>query len=297
MNCLMDVKKVVHLLVPPLAFKVKKWCMTKEVELRPSLLPQIEHHSEKMIVIGNGLSLVESVMKYRDVILENDRIAIDFFAISDMYELLKPNVYLLSNPVIFDSPADLKESIEALLKKIEQVTTWRIVFIVPLSAKDSTVVARLKSNKGFIVGFYSDNNQTSVPINQFEAWDRNLSCPHCFNGINIAAYLSLFWNYKETYMIGADLSFLETIRVDQETNEICFVDEHCDENTDIYESSMDYNSRKKMSDWKLHEFIFAYSKMFECFACLRDYAGYKGLKVYNASEYSWINVFERKKLR
>lgn len=45
------------------------------------------------------------------------------------------------------------------------------------------------------------------------------------------------------------------------------------------------------SDWKLQELIYAYARMFEYYADLKEYADCKGLKVYNASEYSWINCF------
>lgn len=47
----------------------------------------------------------------------------------------------------------------------------------------------------------------------------------------------------------------------------------------------------------MYSFALNKYQMFEYSYDLKEYADYKGLKVYNASEYSWINVFERKKLK
>ena len=129
--------------------------------------------------------------------------------------------------------------------------------------------------------------------------DKNYTCPTFQNVMNVAIYLSLFWGYPETYLIGVDMSSLEDIRVDQETNELFSIDRHFYNNKDIYSDKKLFDEKRGRirSDWKLHEYIYAFGRMFECFYELKKYADYKGLKVYNASEYSWINVFERKKLK
>ena len=120
------------------------------------------------------------------------------------------------------------------------------------------------------------------------------------NVLNVGLYLSLFWGYKETYLIGADSTFLEDLRVDQDTNELYTIDTHFYKNKDVYVDKSFYDSQKRgrsRSDWTLHDLIYAHGRMFEYYYALKQYAEYKGLKIYNASEYSWINCFERRKLR
>lgn len=299
----MTIKKFTKLFVPPVVFKAwNRIRGTKEVEaqLRPSPLPQIERHSDKMVLIGNGPSLMKSVELYKDEILKNDRIAVNFFASSELFEQLKPNLYVFADPAFFDVPENQKESIETLFENIAQKTMWEMRIIIPYTAKDSEIVNTLKNNRNISVDCYSNTNQTIGAMSKFEAWDRNLLCPPSQNVLNVALYLSLYWEYKETYLIGADSSFLEDLRVDQETNELFTLDSHFYRNKDIQKDKGFYDQKERgrsRSDWKLHDLIYAHGRMFEYFYELKKYSDYKGLKVYNASEYSWINVFERRKLK
>lgn len=299
----MTIKKLVKLFVPPVVFKAWNRIRRKKeygASLQPSPLPRIEHRSDKMVLIGNGPSLLRSVELYKDEILKHDRIAVNFFASSDLYEQLRPKIYVFADPAFFDVPENQKESVEALFENIAQKTTWEMRIIIPYTAKDSEIVNTLKNNRNISVDCYSNTNQAIGAMSKFEAWDRNLLCPPSQNVLNVALYLSLFWEYKETYLIGADSSFLEDLRVDQETNELFTLDSHFYRNKDIQKDKGFYDQKERgrsRSDWKLHELIYAHGRMFEYFSDLKEYADYKRLKVYNASEYSWINVFERKKLK
>ncbi len=295
----MRVRDVVKLLIPPVFLKIRQWLVEKQVELVDSPLPQIEHHSDKMIIIGNGPSLNDSVTKYKDEILSNDRIAVNFFASSELYEVLKPNIYVFADPAFFDIPDNQKESIERLFNNITDKTNWQMRIIIPITAKDSILVDRLKSNKTLEIDYYLNYYQKCYRITKFQAWDKNLIGPPAQNVLNVALYLALFWGFKETYLIGADSSFLEDLRVDQQTNELFTIDTHFYNNNKVYSDKklFDVKRGRVRSDWKLHDLIYAHGRMFEYYSDLREYADYKGLKIYNASEYSWINVFERKKLR
>ena len=299
MNRCWTIKKILKLFLPPIVFKARELFKYKSVNnqfyIQQSPLPQLEHHSEKMVIIGNGPSLNDSILKYKDEILKNDITAVNFFASSELFEQLRPNVYVFADPAIFEAPIHLNDSIESLLMNLLLKTVWEMHVIVPSSAKDSIFVSKLRSNKHIAVDFYNNTNQNVGSMSKFEAWDNNLIAPPAQTVLNVALYLSLFWNYKEVYLIGADSSFFEDLRVDQNTNEIFTIDKHFYNNQSVL-SKFDAKRGRPMTGWSLHELIYAYGRMFEGYSDLKEYANYKGLKVYNASEYSWINVFERKKL-
>lgn len=296
----MRVKKIIKLFVPPiipkLTHRIKK---APAITQEPSPLPQIKHHSEKMILIGNGPSLTKSVELYKDEIVKYDRIAANFFASSDLYEQLKPNIYLFADPAFFDVPDNQKNSIETLFDALVKKTSWPLEMIIPYEAKDAAILNTLKANNNIHIDYYSLKNQNVGSLSKYEAWNKNYIAPPSQNVMNVALYLSLFWGYSETYLIGVDMSSLEDIRVDQETNELFSIDRHFYNNKDVYSDKKLFDEKRGRvrSDWKLHEYIYAFGRMFEYFYELKGYADYKGLKVYNASEYSWINIFERKKLK
>lgn len=296
----MRVRDVVKLFIPPVFLKIRQRLVENQVELADSPLPQIEHHSDKMIIIGNGPSLNDSVTKYKDEILSNDRIAVNFFASSELYEVLKPNIYVFADPAFFYVPDNQKDSIESLINKIITKTNWDMQMIIPLSAQKAPLVNLLKQVKNIKIDFYINEYRNIGNMSKFEVWDKNVIGPPAQNVLNVALYLSLFWGYKETYLIGADSSFLEDLRVDQETNELYTIDTHFYNNKSVHTDKKFYDQKNRgrsRKDWKLHDLIYAHGRMFEYYSDLKEYADYKGLKVYNASEYSWINVFERKKLR
>ena len=294
------IKRVLKLLVPPIFSKTWHFVSKKSKRHIASPLPQIKHHSDKIVIIGNGPSLNQSVEKYKEEIISNDRIAVNFFASSDLYDIIRPNIYVFADPAFFYVPESQKESIENLIECILTKTTWEMHLIIPLSACEAPLVEKLRQNKYINIEFYLNFYQEYDNRSKFEAWDENLIGPPAQNVLNVAIYLALYWGYKETYLIGADSSFLEDLRVDQETNELYTIDTHFYNNKDVHSDKKFYDQKKRgrsRADWKLHELIYAHGRMFEYYDELKKYADYKGLKVYNASEYSWINVFERKKLK
>lgn len=291
--------KKIKLFIPPIVFKIK-WHKKKseKIEFSQSPIPTFQPKSSRMIILGNGPTLNISIEKYEKEILKYDRIAVNFFASTNLYKRVRPNYYLFADPAFFYIPDNQKNSMSMLFNTIVTQTEWNMHILVPLSAKDSTTVSYLKENTKISVDFYSDYNQDIGQMPKYEAWDKNYLCPPGQTVINTALYLSLYWNYPETYLVGTDMSVLEDIRIDQETNELFSIDRHFYNNKDVYSDKKLFDEKRGRirSDWKLHEYIYAYGRMFEYFYDLKGYADYKGLKVYNASEYSWINVFERKKL-
>ena len=296
----MNKKELIKLFVPPVLIKVVHYLVNRGKKKIISPLPQIIHKSEKIIIIGNGPSLTLSVEKYKDQIMENDRIAVNFFASSNLYEILRPNIYVFADPAFFFIPDNQKNAIGTLINNIVTKTSWDMQMIIPFSACDAPMVTSLRQNNRIKIDFYINFKQYYLGKSEFDAWNDNIIGPPAQNVLNVAIYLALFWGYKETYLIGADSSFLEDLRVDQETNELYTIDTHFYRNKEVHSDHQFYDKKERgrsRADWKLHELIYAHGRMFEYYEKLKKYADYKGLKVYNASEYSWINVFERKKLK
>ena len=262
------------------------------------VLSQIEHRSDKMVIIGNGPSLNRSIDKYYSEILACDKMVVNEFGATDLFEKLKPGIYVLADPAYFTLPDDFKDSVLSLFDKIASKVTWPMRVIVPLRFKGAKSLDILSRNDHICFDFYFDRCRDVGKKTKFEAWDENLIEPPAQTVLNTCLYLSLYWNYKETYLIGADTSFLESLRIDQETNDIYIAKSHFYQDEEVYEQNY-YEKDKgaKMTGWTLHDLIWAYGNMFKMYAELKEYADYKGLKVYNASEYSWINVFERKKVK
>lgn len=294
----MGILRTIQPYMPPILFNRIEKIRNKHRKLHLSPLPHILNKTDKMILIGNGPSLTKSIELYKDEILKYDRLVVNYFALSDQYEVLRPNFYLFVDPAFFMIPENQKDSIARLIDAIASKTTWKMRLCAPEGVEDTPMVKAIKANTNIEFVYFYKGVQTTGELSKFEVWDRNLCAPPCQNSLNTGLYLSLFWEYKEIYMIGVDMSSLEDIRVDQETNELFSIDTHFYSNKQVYTDQKLFDAKRGRirADWTLHDYIYAFGKMFEDFYELSKYADYKGLKVYNASEYSWINCFERRKL-
>ena len=288
----MITKEFVKLFVPPVLNRVYLWVRWRFRQLQKSELPQIEHHSNKIIIIGNGPSLNESLALYKDKILSCDKIAVNHFASTDLFEDLKPNLYVLVDPKWFVDEKEMENIIKLTLTNIVNKTKWPLHLFIPSSSKSAPALSILGKNTNISIGFFQTENQNVYSMTKYEAWDKNLLSTPSRNVLQTSLYLSLFWNYKEIYLIGADFSFIEGVHIDQNTNELYMIEPHF-----YREKSVGQEDERRLKDnLKLHEKLARMAETYSVFEELADYALHKKAKVYNASEFSWIDSFPRKKL-
>ncbi|MCQ2326580.1 MAG: hypothetical protein MJZ71_03360 [Bacteroidales bacterium] len=291
-------KCFIHNILPPFIEKTLKNVFFKS-KIKRSTLIQVKHTFEKCVIIGNGPSLNLTMEKYLKELEEFDKIVVNEFALTDFYSLLKPGIYALADPAYFDESSRYKETARQLFKSIDEKTKWPLTLVIP-DYVNKTDFSNKFINPNIVITQYIDFNQSIKNVSLFELWDNNLTSPPCQTVLNLCLYLALFWKYPEIYIVGADSSFLEDIFVDQITNDLYTRNTHFYDNKKVIkdtEVTSEDKGTKWESDWTLSKLLYAFGKMFEGYEQLKEYADYKGLKVYNASEYSWINCFERKKLR
>lgn len=292
----MEFKQLIRLFVPPIYHKVKHLlCPKKQTELCP--LPKNEHQGDRMVIIGNGPSLNKTIELYESQLHEADCIMVNFSANSDLYEKIKPTFYMLVDPLCYKMPKHLYNTLGTLFNAIVTKTNWSMKIIMPKCAIGCYAVDRFKENPNIEVLFYEDGWKIPKEISKYEAWDKNLISPPSQTVLNTAVWLSIYWGYKETYLVGADTSFLADLRVDQETNILYTEDTHYYSNKDIYSDNYDSVKQRRPIETKLYEELFSIGTALKYYWDMKAYADWKGVKVYNASEYSWIDAFERKKLK
>ena len=292
----MKICEFIQLFVPPIYHKVKNKLMpSKQSVVHP--LPQLEQRGDKLIIIGNGPSLNLSIEKNFKDIIEMDRLMVNHSASTVLYEKIQPNYYLLVDPAwVYPNDSAHKDAVFKTIDSIVLKTTWSMKLIMPSNAYGCYAVERFQENTKIQVLYYNDQWLCPKGVSQLDAWDQNLITPPAQTVLNTAVWLSIYWGYKETYLIGADTSFLADLKVDQQTNLLYTADTHFYNNKAVYENSYDSVNNRHFIGTKLHEELFAIGTALKDYWDMKEYADWKGVKVYNASEYSWIDAFERKKL-
>lgn len=293
----MTLSKIINLLLPPIFVKLwRKIFPQKQPKIVP--LPKLGRGSQKMVVIGNGPSLRISLEKYTEEIKKYDRIAVNYFASTKEYLDIKPNFYAFADPMWFGGKQEFKDAVKILLDTIVSVTTWDMVVVMPDYAREREITTILSQNPNLKLRYYYSGYSFDKKLSQFEAWDKNLVAPPAGTVLNVCVWLALYMGYEETYIVGADTSFLADIQVDQQTNELYTIDQHFYENKDVYkQAGMFDSSKRRKHSMTMSQLLEDIGEMFKAYDQLSAYAKWKGLGLYNASEYSWVDSIERKNLK
>ncbi|WP_143025588.1 hypothetical protein [Prevotella sp. tc2-28] len=261
-----------------------------------SSIGEVQINGVTLVVIGNGPSLLQSLKENEQILMQKDSLVVNHFCETEYYAQIKPKYYLLADPAYWgdlETYADwLKTKITRFIETFIAQTSWDINLIIPSSAYHSQFVKRVSTNPYIHIFYYNNINYNhSTQLSKYELWDSNSIAPPAQTVLNTAVWLGIFLRYKKIYLIGADTTWLEELEVDQETNELYFVDTH------FYDKKRKpiYSDVEGKIPQKLHEQLDCISRAFSQYWELKGYADYVGVNVYNASKYSLIDAFERKK--
>ena len=293
----MKIKSFLRLLIPPIFFHalnlIRKY---KNLPLFYSTINKHKKTTDTIIILGNGPSLKNQLINSIDILKSNICICVNSFVLTEYYSIIKPKVYLLIDPGYFVQCAvpETEQEHISVFDNLFSKTTWDIDLIVCSRYKNNERILKLKENQNINVLFINQDEYSTYNTKeeQFELFNKNKIGVPAQTVINTAIYLGIFWRYKTVVLIGADTSWHEDIKVDQKTNVIYSNDEH------FYDSKKRilYSDTLQTIPSKLHQEFFAIARALEYYWLLREYADYNSVSVYNASEKSWIDAFERKEL-
>lgn len=295
-----DVKSFLKLFLPPIVLKLRKCLKGKRNNSFYSSIQDAKKFSETLLIFGNGPSLKESIKKYMSIFVNGnyDILVVNNILFDDCYEKIKPQYHMFMDPDQFIPLENMSDSLrvekEKFVKVFSEKVCWDVFFIIPSFARKSWVLERLKENSYIHPVFINtdDYSYYETDSEKFKLWDKNLIRVPSQTVLNTSVYYGVFKRYKNIYLFGADTNWTEQIHVDQETNQVYKIDEHfygkefcplfCDVEAKIPS--------------KLHYEILCIGNALKLYWDLKAYADYAGVNVYNASEYSLIDAFDRKKI-
>jgi hypothetical protein len=252
-----------------------------------SPLPFAKH--EECIILGNGPSLKQSFEKHAKDFTKVPLICVNHFAISDEFYQYKPAYYVMLDPVFFtqeDRP-DVAATINALKsKKVD----WEVNVFIPYFFKDKTSVKLLREGNPFLkIHFFNYTIVKGFNSFAFGMFKKNLAMPQFYNVLGASMFLAVNMGYKKIWVVGADHSWFKEMEIDED-NILHMNVRHF------------YNKEKKAAGAltttppKVGDFFMALHRAFNSYYILLEYTKYMNCKIYNASEHSYIDAFERKKI-
>jgi hypothetical protein len=237
-------------------------------------------------ILGNGPSLKVTLEQDVEFLNQLELIAVNLFSTTKEYTQLKPKNYLLldwsfMNPDHWHGRTGLRGIVEN--------TTWELNLFVPKkmlkSAYFSNELAQNPNIRPIPFNYTIVSGYTNLTHWLFK---QGLGMPQCQNVLVATLFYALNMGFKEIYLFGADHSWHEMIKLDDHNN-LVVSDTH-------FYGQKDYDIAVRETSYMSQQ-LFSLHKAFYGYEVLARYARSLGIKVYNASTRSYVDVFEKVRIK
>ncbi len=250
--------------------------------------------SERCIVLANGPSLKASLEKHPELFKQYPLICVNTFALTPEFETLKPKYYVILDPFFWKGT---NEAIAATFKSLQEKTNWPLNLMVPKRAMNQPIFIELqKKNSSIILTPFNYTVFKGFPSLAERFYKSDLAMPQSLNVTIAALFLGINMKYKEIYLVGADHTWHENLHMSDE-NILYTKVAHFFENEKEIKFVPFLKAYPDKGTQKAHEFFDIWSRTFSAYFILNHYAAKLNCKIYNASEISFIDAFERIKLK
>ncbi len=282
------------------ADKIKEWCGRLEQSVlslakvalmsrRPSPVAADVRNPDELVILANGPSLNATVEAHADFLESRTLLAVNFCATSEMYTRLRPQLYLIADPLFWL----VEEKRTQLFGALAGRTTWPMHLFMPVRAAGAPQWREmLAANKCITVHMYN-----TTPVEGFDSlaraiYRRGLGMPRPHNVLIPSIATALRMPFRKIYLAGADHSWLPEITVTDD-NEVLMHQKHF---YDSASSRAETVKQENLSTARLHTILYHMHVAFKAYFTLRDYAASLGKEIINITPGSYIDAFPRQRL-
>lgn len=251
-------------------------------------------HNE-VIAIGNGPSFKDFINKNINFFEEKDILCMNDFAISEYFETLKPNHYVIVDPAYFekDMPASFKQIVDNLENALNKKTSWNMFLYIPKISKNTHF-----NNFNIQNHHITIINYNILPIEGFNWFKKvmfkfKIGAPYIQNVLVAGLHILLMLKYKKIFICGADHGWHIHTKVDEQCT-LLLKDTHFYDNTISYTPWI--KNLKTNEGWKVHEIFFALSRTFQSYHEIQYLSRVYDTEIYNLTENSFIDAFKKVRL-
>lgn len=249
--------------------------------------------SKTCIVLGNGPSLKTSLNNHPLFFTKHPLVCVNSFSTTEEYTLLKPSFYVILDPGFWfsDKPV-VTSTVNSLINK----TSWNVYLLIPQIARQSKLFSELeKQNPNIKITYFNYTVYKGFRKTGNWLYKNNLAMPQSQNVMVASLFLALNIGFRKIYLTGADHSWHETLMVNDE-NIVCAKHLHFYEGVEKPKYVPFYKGMHLNETFTMTEIFATFSKIFLGYMNVNEYTKYKHAKIYNASEISFIDAFERIKI-
>jgi len=253
--------------------------------LRP--LPMAD--SKEIMVLANGPSLKDTIARIRsgeERWRDKDAFFVNYLADDDVFPLMKPRHYVLSDPQFFREGYPNSEKGRRLLGHIKDRTAWNMnLYVQYIFRKD---VMWLEQNQHIkIVPFHTTPCMGTKALRRW-MFRKGLANGEYGTVVQNAIYIATHLGYKRVHLYGVDHNFFDGLCLDDD-NVLCSRVTH------FYDTGGQTLKpvRVAKDNMRVDEFLAYYSNLFKGYHTLKEYADSRGCEIVNHTRGSLIDAFSK----
>lgn len=263
-----------------------------KIVLQSKLVTRLPGHfsnPDELLILANGPSLKRTVEESADFVRGKTLLAVNFCVTSPMFEQLKPELYLIADPLFWIVP----EKREQLFRTMAEKTTWDMSFLVPARAlKNKEWQPLLAGNPHIRLYIYN-----TTPIEGFQGFcnwifSKGWGVPRPHNVLIPSIAMGIRLPFKKIYLAGADHSWLPEITVTDDNVVLMHQKHFYDQN----KSKAATVTQENLHSARLYTILYHMYVAFKSYFVLEDYARSRGKEVINVTPGSYIDAFKRMKI-
>ena len=263
-----------------------------KIVLQSKLVTRLPGHfsnPDELLILANGPSLKRTVEESADFVRGKTLLAENICVTSPMLEQLKPELYLIADPLFWIVP----EKREQLFRTMAEKTTWDMNFLVPARAlKNKEWQPLLAGNPHIRLYIYN-----TTPIEGFQGFcnwifSKGWGVPRPHNVLIPSIAMGIRLPFKKIYLAGADHSWLPEITVTDDNVVLMHQKHFYDQN----KSKAATVTQENLHSARLYTILYHMYVAFKSYFVLEDYARSRGKEVINVTPGSYIDAFKRMKI-
>ena len=252
-------------------------------------LPSSFSNPEELLILANGPSLNRTVREAPDFVQGKTLLAVNFCVTSPMFEQLRPEIYLIADPLFWIVP----EKRVQLFRTLAEKTAWPMSLFIPARAlKNKEWQPMLADNRNIRLCIY---NTTPIEgVQGFCNWvfAKGWGVPRPHNVLIPSIAIGLRLPFKKIYLAGADHSWLPEITVTDDDVVLMHQKHFYDQN----KSQAATVTQENLHSARLYTILYHMYVAFKSYFVLEAYARRLGKEVINVTPGSYIDAFKRMKV-
>ncbi len=268
-----------------------------KIALRSKLLIRLPApKSPRLIIMGNGPSLKTEIKNHGDLLAEATTLGVNYFANTEAYTTIKPDLYMLSAPDFWvDQVSDRHKRLrDQLLADIISQTDWPMQLFIPVAGvKSAYLKQQMRQFPANIevISFNPTPVEGLQSVNHF-CFKNNWGMPRPHNVIIPSLMLAINIGYREIGLIGVEHSWLPEITVTEDNVALVHQKHFYDSG-----SSKSRPMHKINRPRRLHEILEKFMLAFQAYHTIEAYAQSRQIQIFNCTAGSYIDAFKRRGIR